>query len=411
MAINPATLKIIAKVATTAATDEKVRRVILIACLIPFIIILLVLSSPFAIFFSMTSDGTNADAISISGKMYSLKEQFEQKIQLEKEDDTVDEIHTVIMGSEDNSTIDNSADVLMAYSVKYNVTNDNAEQVAVLSKKQINKLNGVFWDMNTVTSKIEIFTEKKTYTITDEKGKIITKTKTITKRIKTIYIDCLSLEEIAVAYHFDKTQLRVLEEMRKSGYGALLGNHSINTFLTMEQIAEIKAYMPDGLSIEREQIVRKAKSIVGKVNYFWGGKSSSIGWDNRWGTRLEVTSKGSSSTGTVRLFGLDCSGYITWVFINMGLPAETINETIGHGTTKQWNVSSSIPESLVLPGDLAFLAVPGTRKINHIGIVVGKDADGKILVVHCASGVNNVVVTTAESIGFMYYRRPAVLIQ
>ena len=95
MAIDPATLKIIAKVATTAVTDERTRRVILIACLIPFIIILLVVSSPFAIFFSMTSDGTNVDAISISGTIYSLKEQFEQKIQIEEEDNTVDEIHTL----------------------------------------------------------------------------------------------------------------------------------------------------------------------------------------------------------------------------------------------------------------------------------------------------------------------------
>lgn len=411
MAIDPATLKIIAKVATTAASDEKVRQVILIACLLPFIIILLVLSSPFAIFFSMTSDGANADAISISGKMYSLKEQFEQKIQLEEDDDTVDEIHTVIMGSEDNSIIDNSADVLMSYSVKYNVVDNNAKQMAVLSKKQINKLNDVFWDMNTVTSKIETVTEKKTYRTTNKDGNTVTKTKTITKRIKTIYVDCLSSEEIAISYHFNKTQLRVLVEMKKSGYGVLLGNNSIKTFLTIEQIAEIRSYMPHGLSIEREQIVKMAKSIVGKVNYFWGGKSLAIGWDNRWGKQVEVTSIGSSTTGTKRPFGLDCSGYVTWVFSNMGLPANTINETIGHGVTKQWNVSSSIPESLALPGDLAFLAVPGTRKVNHIGIVVGKDSDDKILVAHCNSSDDNVVISTAESVGFMYYRRPAVLIE
>ena len=411
MVISPATLKAIAKVATTAVSDERTRRVILIACLIPFIIILLVLSSPFAIFFSVTSDGTNTDAIPISNTMDYLKKQFEQKIQIEKEDDTVNEIHTIIMGSEDNSTIDNSADVLMAYSVKYNVIDDNAEQMVVLSNKQINKLNDVFWDMNTVTSEIETFTEKKTYTTTDEDGNTVTKTKTITKRIKTIYVDCLSSEEIAAAYYFNKTQLRVLEEMKKSGYGVLLGNKNLNTFLTTEQIAEIKAYMPDDLSIERERVVRSAKSIVGKVNYFWGGKSSSIGWDKRWGKQMEVTSKGSFTTGTIRPFGLDCSGYVTWVFINIGLPVDTIDETIGNGTTKQWNVSSSIPESLALPGDLAFLAVPGTRKVNHIGIVVGNDADGQILVAHCASGVNNVAVTTAESVGFMYYRRPAVLIE
>ena len=53
MAIDPATLKAVAKVATTVLSDEKGRRIILIACLVPFIIILLVLSSPFAIFFSI----------------------------------------------------------------------------------------------------------------------------------------------------------------------------------------------------------------------------------------------------------------------------------------------------------------------------------------------------------------------
>ncbi|MBF8982590.1 C40 family peptidase [Lutibacter sp. B2] len=411
MAIDPATLKVIAKVATTAVTDERARRVILIACLVPFIIILLILSSPFAIFFSMTSDGTNADAISISDTMDSLKEQFEQKIREEKEDDTVDEVRTVIMGSEDNSIIDNSADVLIAYSVKYNVINENAEQMAILTEGQINKLKNVFWDMNTITSEIETFTEKKTYTTTDKNGETVTKTKTITKKIKTIYIDCLTAEEIALAYHFDKTQQRVLEEMKRSGFAVLLGNSSINAILAKEQLAEIKAYIPDNLSIEREQIVKISYSIVGKVNYFWGGKSSSIGWDKRWGTQIEVTSKGSHTTGTKRPFGLDCSGYITWVFINMGLPVDTINEIIGQGTTQQWNLSSSIPESLALPGDLAFLAVPGTRKVNHIGIVVGKDKNGSLLVAHCASGANNVVVTTAKSVGFMYYRRSAILIE
>ncbi len=126
---------------------------------------------------------------------------------------------------------------------------------------------------------------------------------------------------------------------------------------------------------------------------------------------MEVISTGSSSTGTKRAFGLDCSGYVTWVFINMGLDIDSINETIGQGTTNQWNLSTSITESSVLPGDLAFLAVPGTRKVNHIGIVIGQDEDGSTLIAHCASGPNNVVVTKAENTGFIYFRRPAILIE
>lgn len=119
-----------------------------------------------------------------------------------------------------------------------------------------------------------------------------------------------------------------------------------------------------------------AESMVGKVHYFWGGKSLAIGWDDRFGTNTEVTSPGSSSTGTIRPFGLDCSGFVTWVFVNAGLPADSIESTIGHGTTAQWNTSTSVPASSVMAGELAFLATPGTRKVNHIGIVIGRNDNG-----------------------------------
>jgi cell wall-associated NlpC family hydrolase len=182
------------------------------------------------------------------------------------------------------------------------------------------------------------------------------------------------------------------------------------TFLAREEIEEIKSHIPEGIMIESEKVVEAAESLVGKVNYFWGGKSLAIGWDNRFGTDMEVTSPGSSSTGTIRPFGLDCSGFVTWVFVNAGLPAETIESTIGHGTTAQWNVSTSIPASAAMKGDLAFLAIPETRKVNHVGIVTGRNDNGQIMVIHCSSGANNVSISTAESVGFLYYRRPAVLI-
>ena len=68
--------------------------------------------------------------------------------------------------------------------------------------------------------------------------------------------------------------------------------------------------LPEGLSPEREAVVRTACSLVGKVNYFWGGKSLVIGWDVRWGELRQVTAAGSSTTGTYRPYGLDCSGFV-----------------------------------------------------------------------------------------------------
>ncbi len=408
MAIDPATLKAAAKIATTVLSDEKGRRIVLVACLVPFIIILLVLSSPFAIFFSIL-DGQE-ETVSIISVLNEMKEDFRYSVQQEQADSTADIIKTIVMGSEDGLLIDNSEDVLIAFAVKYNVTKDDAEQVAVLSDNQLEKLRKVYLDMNVITTTYETTSKEVEVTTTNDDGESVTETKTVTTTTKIITIDSLTAEDIGEVYGFDDVQNQMIGEMRQSGYGILMASGNSKTFLAREEIEEIKSHIPEGIIIESEKVVEAAESLVGKVNYFWGGKSLAIGWDNRFGTDMEVTSPGSSSTGTIRPFGLDCSGFVTWVFVNVGLPTDSIESTIGHGTTAQWNVSTSIPTSAVMKGDFAFIAIPGTRKVNHIGIVTGRNDNGQIMVIHCSSGANNVSISTAESVGFLYYRRPAVLI-
>ena len=403
MAIDPATLKVAAKVATTVLSDEKGRKGVVIACFIPVIIILLVLSSPFAIFFALL--GGQEEQISVVSSLYEMKEDFQYNIQLEEVDTNVDEIHTIIMGSEDGSLIDNSEDVLIAYAIKYNVTEENTEQMAVLEPDQVEKLRQVYNDMNLITVTNETTSEEVEVQTTDENGDPVTSTETVSTTVKTITVDCLTAEEIGVIYGFNETQMQMIGEMRRSGYGVLIASSDIKTFLTRAEIDEIKSYIPEGTELDGELFATVAKSLEGQVNYFWGGKSSAIGWDSRWGTSMEVTAPGSSTTGTYRPFGLDCSGFVTWVFYNMGLPIETV----GHGVTAQWNHATSIPESIAEAGDFAILAVPYSRKVNHIGIVVGRNEEGNILVVHCTAGANNVVITTADETGFMHFRRPAVL--
>jgi len=408
MAIDPVTLKIAAKIATTVLSDEKGRRILLIACLVPFVLILAILSSPFAIFFSIL--GGHEEAISVVSIVNEMKEDFSLNIQQAQEDESADIIQTIFMGSEDESLIDNSEDVLIAFAVKYNVAKGDTEQVAVLSEKQIEKLKKVYWDMNLITTTYETTSKEVRVTTTDDDGNQVTETKTVTTTTKTISLDSLTAEEIGGIYGFDGEQVRMIAEMRLSGYGVLMAPGYIKTFLTRAEIEGIKSLIPEGVTIKSEKVVEVAESLVGKVNYFWGGKSLAMTWDERFGIDMEVTSPGSSSTGTLRPFGLDCSGFVTWVFINAGLAPDSIESTIGHGTSAQWNVSTSIPASSALLGDLAFLAIPGTRKVNHIGVVTGRNDKGQIMVVHCSSGANNVSISTAESVGFLYYRRPAVLI-
>ena len=156
--------------------------------------------------------------------------------------------------------------------------------------------------------------------------------------------------------------------------------------LSDKEAAEIMKKLPADLSEERKQVVLTAYQLLGKVNYFWGGKSLVLGWDSRWGTPMEVTAAGSSTTGTMRPFGLDCSGFVDWVFYNQSGGSYVIGH--GGGASSQHSYCTDIPWSDAQPGDLVFY--PGD---SHVGIVCGFDGNGNVLIIHCASGYNNVVVT------------------
>ena len=109
------------------------------------------------------------------------------------------------------------------------------------------------------------------------------------------------------------------------------------------------------------------------------------------------TAAGSSTTGTYRPYGLDCSGFVDWVFFNQSGGSYIIGH--GGGATMQQAYCADISWSDAQPGDLVFC--PDN---SHVGIVGGRDANGELLIIHCASGYNNVVLTGLE--GFTSIARP-----
>ena len=155
----------------------------------------------------------------------------------------------------------------------------------------------------------------------------------------------------------------------------------------------------------RLQVAETAVTLVGKVHYFWGGKSSAIGEDPRWGELREVTSEGSESTGTMKPYGLDCSGFVAWCFIQQGLSAAEVEQQVGMGTWTQWDRTKEIAWKDLQVGDFVFQNAYPTNKGNHIGICIGFDDAGKPVFAHCAAGFDNVVVTRAGDV-FYYARRP-----
>ena len=114
---------------------------------------------------------------------------------------------------------------------------------------------------------------------------------------------------MADEYRFNIERRKLLGELMQPGYQelfmALTGSYQ-DIDLSPEEIQEIIKKLPTDLSEERKQVVLTAYQLLGKVNYFWGGKSLVLGWDPRWGTPMEVTAAGSSSSGTVRPFVGGC---------------------------------------------------------------------------------------------------------
>lgn len=146
----------------------------------------------------------------------------------------------------------------------------------------------------------------------------------------------------------------------------------------------------------RKALMNAALSLVGKVPYFWGGKSGP-GWNNDWNTPKLVTASGDSTTGTIIPYGLDCSGFTDWVY------KTALGVSIGDGSGSQWSNSTAITASELLPGDLGFLDQPGSVSVNHVLIYAGKDSSGNKLWVHCSGSYNGVAL---NSPGYVkYYRR------
>ena len=346
--------------------------------LVLFLMVILVaaiVASPFGILFS--NESREAGVVPISAAVAQINYDFNAELEALQTAEDYDSI----------SVTGQSADwveVLAVFAVKVAGADADAADVATMDADRIARLKAVFWDMTTITHRVEIihhpgsgegddgWTEKNLY---------------ITVTAKTA-------EEMKTEYHFNRNQIAALDELLEQR--DLLRELIEDVYSVSGDTAALIRNLPEDLSPEREEVVRAACSLVGKVNYFWGGKSLVIGWDARWGELRQVTAAGSSTTGTYRPYGLDCSGFVDWVFYNQSGGSYVIGH--GGGATMQHSHCTNISWADAQPGDLVFY--PDN---SHVGIVGGRDTNGELLIIHCASGYN-VVITGKE--GFASIGRP-----
>lgn len=350
---------------------------VVLVLLLTVILVAAIVASPFGILFS--NESREAGVVSISAAVAQINYDFNAELEALQTAEDYDSISVTGQPAD-------WVEVLAVFAVKVAGSNDvDAADVATMDADRIARLKAVFWDMTTITHRVEIihhpgsgegddgWTEKNLY----------------------ITITAKTAEEMKTAYHFNRNQIAALDELLEQR--DLLRELIEDVYSVSGDTAALLRNLPEDLSPEREAVVRSACSLVGKVNYFWGGKSLVIGWDVRWGELRQVTAAGNSTTGTYRPYGLDCSGFVDWVFYNQSGGSYVIGH--GGGATAQHSYCTDISWADAQPGDLVFY--PDN---SHVGIVGGRDANGELLIIHCASGYNNVVITGAS--GFTSIGRP-----
>ena len=348
---------------------------VVLVLLLTVILVAAIVASPFGILFS--NESREAGVVPLSAAVAQVNYDFNERLEALQ---TADDYDSISVTGQPADWIE----VLAVFAVKVAGSNDaDAADVATMDADRIARLKAVFWDMTAIKTEVETINHPGS----GDDG--------WTERNLYITITAKTAEEMKTEYHFNRNQIAALDELLEQR--GLLLELLEDVYSVSGDTAALIRSLPEDLSPEREAVVRTACSLVGKVNYFWGGKSLVIGWDARWGELRQVTAAGSSTTGTYRPYGLDCSGFVDWVFYNQSGGSYVIGH--GGGATMQHSYCVDISWADAQPGDLVFY--PDN---SHVGIVGGRDANGELLIIHCASGYNNVVVTGLE--GFTSISRP-----
>ena len=174
-------------------------------------------------------------------------------------------------------------------------------------------------------------------------------------------------------------------------YGLYTVDYPVKGLLNSQEIKLYMSLVPEDASRQRKDFVRYALTSVGKIPYYWGGKPSAPGYTGNGFGSLTVPDEDGRL-----LKGLDCSGWINWVYWSVtgkGLGAQSTGTLLGCG--------SPVARDELLPGDICIRFNP----MAHVVIFLGWTAEGNMLCIQETTGnSNNVEVGTVTS-NWESYRR------
>ena len=174
-------------------------------------------------------------------------------------------------------------------------------------------------------------------------------------------------------------------------YGLSVSYVKLVNPLTQEEINYYLNRLDPNLSANRYKLIETALRSVGKIPYYYGGKTSRLGYQtNNFGTKVPADYKGRC------LKGLDCSGWINWVY------GTAFNKQMikSEGTQKLATEGTKITRKELMPGDI--IVRPGYD--SHVMMFLEWAGDDKMTVIHENGSVNNVSIGTFDAY-YPYYRR------
>lgn len=213
----------------------------------------------------------------------------------------------------------------------------------------------------------------------------------------TIISNAFGLDLSAKYSGFDTTYGEIIDSRAQALKMTLYGTATSGSSVPLTDTELIAFLARQNCSETRKHIVKTGLSLVGKVPYFWGGKSAA-GWNDEWNTPKLVTAAGSTTSGTIRPFGLDCSGFTDWVY------KTAVGVSLYEGTWSQWDNSYAITADELLPGDLGFLMNADGQGWNHVLIFAGYGENGERMWVH-SSGGEGVILNTPSYEASLSLRR------
>jgi cell wall-associated NlpC family hydrolase len=174
-------------------------------------------------------------------------------------------------------------------------------------------------------------------------------------------------------------------------YGLTLNPAFITNPLSYEEIKDYMNRLPDSLSQNRTKLIYYALSSVGRVPYYWGGKPACSGYENNdFGALTSPDEKGRN------LKGLDCSGWISWIYwsaIQKRLSSESTGGLASIGTP--------IKREELQPGDI----ILKTGDEGHVVMFLCWESDGDMTVIHESSALVDNVTVTKMSANWPYVRK------